>query len=271
MFPFIWWLGQQEPAVDAGQHEGGADHLRRRVLMATQSQNWSPARLNPLFWLEAVTSDLTLDADPDVTAWRSRGSDAQSIAASGSLTWLASGWGSGKGTPVYSQGGGGPHLATATGAVISAVAGADTPFSVMMTLQQALVADHVFCCWDDTTPGSSIITLRAENLGGGRLRFVRTDAAASSVTVTGTLDIGTEHQRIGIAFSGTTVDLFVGRRLDSSAACDVGSLTLNRFRVGTGPVIDAFSGYMPNLVVVPRQISLSEWIAYYDYSVKVWG
>ncbi len=272
MFPFIWWLGAEEPpAADVGQHGSGGDHLRRRVIMATASQSWSPLRLSPLFGLEAVTSDLTLDADPDILSWRSRGSDAQSIAANNSLGWLPNGWGSGKGTPRFSQALSGPFLSTASGTVVSWMAGEDVPFAVLMTVQTLVIADQVFCCWDDTSPGSSIITIRTDNAGGGRLRVVRTDASGSNVTVTGNLDIGTEHQRLGVSFSGNSVDLYVGNRLDVSQASDVGFMIPNRFRIGTGPGIDALTGYMPSFWVIPRHISSSEWAAYYDYSVKVWG
>lgn len=268
MFPFIWWLSEQvQPGVVVDG--GGADFMRRRAIMAAAVlQSWSPLRLNPLLGLEAVLSDLTLNADPDVTAWRSRGSDSQTLAAAANLVWLPNGWGSGKGTPNFT---GAPFLSATTGTIISALAGTDQPFSVLCTLQQTLVADHVICCWDDTTPGNSIITVRTDNAGTGRLRLVRTDAAGSSVVVTGGVDVGLEHQRVGISFNGTSAALYVGRTLDLSQACDVGDLTLNRFRIGTGPVIDAFSGYIPSFWVVPRSISASEWASYYDYSVKTWG
>lgn len=232
---------------------------------------WDPLRLGPLVWYAATLYDLRINNAGQVLDWRSRAGDTQRIPSTNSPNWEANGWGTNLGSVRFSQAAGGPFFASAVAPLSSLGGGADQPFSILMTVQQTLVADHVLVCWDDTTPGSAVSNFRIDNTGGGRIRYSRTDNGGVTQTVTASADMGLGHQRVGMAFTGVAAELFTGRTSFTTGACDVDSMTINRFRFGTGPVIDAFTGNFAELVVVERPISRAEWQAYFDYSVRRWG
>jgi len=231
---------------------------------------WDPLRLRPLIWLPATLHDVRITGGNQVVDWRSRTGDTQRIPASNAPNWEPNGWGSNIGAVRFSQAAGGPFFSTTSGSLAALGGGLAQPFSILMTVHQVLVADHVLVCWDDTG-GPSVSNFRVDNTGGGRLRYTRTDVGSTTNTVTASADIGTGHQRVGMAYRGQFSDLFTGRAGVTSGDSGSGTSNINRFRFGTGPVIDAFTGVFAELVVLERAISLSEWQAYFDYSVRRWG
>ena len=239
----------------------------------TGGGTWTPRRLPGLVtWLNAARNSVVLNATNEVTTWNSSGSDSLSVASTGTdePDWDPSGWGSGIPAIAMSQLGA-TALTSTTAGIVNPGSGTDVPFSLFCTVQPTVVADHTIACWQDSV-GTSLSSLRMNNSGTGTLRYRRTDAAASSVDVDGTTGLGFFRHRIGVLFAGTTVSIYLNGAVEVTAASsNVGALTPDTFKVGSGPLIDAFTGLVQDVVIMNRLVSVADYLAYYNWSRRAFG
>lgn len=238
---------------------------------------WTPNALAPLLWMYASPATLRLTAAGEVEDLLDRSpakNDLQQLGV-GVHPEVIDNWRRGKPAIYFSATSGGPFLPAkdTTGTLITVPSGTDRPFSALITLQLELpTVDQVILNWDHSSGGNAQSIVRVDNAGGGCLRYARTDDASAAANVTGTVVLGGGVRRLGVIFTGTTASLLVDSVLDvNNAACDVGASTYNRWRIGTGPGIDALTAPCPECVIVPRAISLAEWAQYYQYSLGQWG
>jgi len=245
---------------------------RISLMGAGTSGSWTPASLaNLAAWWTAEPGFVTLTGS-DVDVWSDRSGNGNNVDGAGGGNdpeYQTNGWASGKDAINFAAAEFFSH--PSLGSTEVDFSGSDVAFSVLMTVQIDVNADQVLVCWDHTS-GTGQSNVRTDNAGTGRLRYQRVDDAGSSATPTGTVDLGTGHRRLGVLFAGTTVDLYVDTTLDvNDGACNVGTATFNRFRIGTGPAIDALDGRFKDIVVVGRAISSDEWTQYYNWSVGEFG
>jgi hypothetical protein len=168
--------------------------------------------------------------------------------------------------------GAGDVLQRTSGTLLTSFAGSDTAFTVFLTLQSTTATlNQSILCWDNSTPGNELITVRTDNTGNNLLRVQRTDTAAATVTRTGTIALTTSRRRIVVFFSGTSVTTWVDSVVDiNNLAMDVGTLTtLNRFRFGNGTA-GSFAGRIAECLVYTGDKS-AHVANYQTYSVATWG
>lgn len=234
--------------------------------------SWSPASLAPLAWYYASTSYVALSGST-VATWSDRSGNGNTLSqANPSLqpTWDTSGWGNGK-----------PALTTNTleslsltsGSVLTFASGSDIPFTALATFKLATTADNTLCSWDHTS-GSGASVCRMDNPSTNVLRYDRTDDVDTSANVSASESfVNGRRMRAAYVFSGSVITFYQDGQLAAvPQAANVGTVTLNRFRVFDGPgAADSFDGSVTELVIVPRALSDAEQLAYYTYSLGEWG
>lgn len=252
--------------------------MQRRKTFSTRNR-WDPSALGPLAWWVADPRQIVLLDDggtPDVTIWRNRiGGNSGVLTNTDEET-----------TPVWISNwrGVGPALqfididamqlnANNDATVTTALSGSDTPFSILITAQarERTAGDFAqgLVSWTEFL-GNSVSRFEIES--NGLLQYTRTDTGGTSNDAAGNIEVGTALRRLGCVFEGTVVKTYVDSELDLNTTSNVGSLTLNRLRIGfytgsgTGPDL-----YLFELVVVPRAIGRNEWLHYYEYSTARWG
>ncbi len=243
---------------------------------------WTPASLSNLVaWYTAdiiycyedvAGVDPCEDGDP-VAYWKDRSGGGNHLTQSTAglcPTFHANGWDTGVAAVDFD---GGDDVLQITGSptLITAMAGSDKPFSVFTTLQiDTIYLDTAICCWDDTTPGSSLSLVRTDNPGSGRTHYTRTDASGAngaSNALYGTVEIGTGHVRLGYCFDGAAFTTYVEDQTDIVAASsNVGSLTLNRFRLGDGVGMNLFNGRFVDLAIYSSAKSALDFSNYRSWS-----
>ena len=242
------------------------------TLTSGRGRSLFPLTLQPLAWFYAHPSYLVFDdAQPDrVGSWKDRtGNAANTINRSGASwpLWSPNGWRSGVGAVGFD--GAAAFLNATSGPLATFQTGADVPFSCLLTARIDASTDHGILYWLDG--GTARSHWRTNNTPPEVNRYVRTDDAASSVTVTGALDMGTTNNRFGLVFPGTTVTTYRGRDIDNNAsACNVGTCTFSQFELGRTSV-GQLDGPVVDLVIVPRAITAAEWQAYVYYSIGEFG
>jgi len=228
-----------------------------------------PLTLGPLAWYYAHERYLVF-AEPGLIAqWIDRTGNGNTLGslASNRPAWSPNGWRTGVGAVDFD--GVTQFLSTTSGGMLAYMTGADIPFSVLMTARIDASNDHGICYWLDG--GNARSHIRTNNAPPETLRYVRTDDAATSVTVTGTLDMGTSNNRFGVAFPGTTVSTWRGRDLDNNAtACNVGTCTFSTFELGRTSV-GQMDGVITEFIVLPRTFTAAEWERYVYYSIGEFG
>lgn len=232
---------------------------------------WTPRRLPGLVaWFNATRNDVVLNATDEVTTWNATGGQSVTSTGADDPAWLPNGWG---------QGVGGLNMTNGTSAITSTAAGlvnpgsgTDVPFSLFCSIKSSgVVAEPTIVCWQDSV-GNSLSSLRMNVVGAIAVaQYRRTDATSSNVDVTGTVEIGLGRRRIGVLFSGTSVDIYLDRNLEASGASNVGALTPDTFKIASGPGVDGFSGIFADLVVMNRLVSVADYMAYEAWSRKVLG
>lgn len=270
MFPFIFWLGA-DATGDAGPHDGGVDFLRRRVIMATLAEAWSPLDLSPLGDYLAQPSDISVSGT-NISQWIDR-SVARSHLVQSNVPdqpdYDPAGWASSP--SVYFNGG--PFLVGNSGTSINtALSGTHTPFSGFAFLKFDNAAqDETIFAWDNTTPGNAQSILRIDNTGGGTLRYTRQDDASSNLSFAGAVALGNNKITVGVTLSssGLAILYYQGTeyaRLDMGA---LGACTFNRFRVGTGPLaIDALAGNTKHVHVGRRAYTATEMLRLHRWATE---
>ncbi len=273
MFPFIWWLGEPPaPPVDAGSHEGGGDFLRRRVIMATSAmarKTGTPA--SAVAWYYAQAAYIDTDANGLVTAWRDRGPRGYHLSASVEAerpTWEAAGWSATK-SSVQFPGAKNVGMTAPLGTLFN---GSDVPYWVVATVQVTdLTTDRTIVAWDDGATAQSKHYI-ADTSGFAAL--TRTDDGASSATASAAAGgTGTGHRRLGWSFAGTTVNAWVDlQQVMSATACNVGTCSFTRLRIGEGlGATDSLVGRVAEVVIGTGTLSQADWLRYYYYSLGEWA
>lgn len=268
MFPFIWWLGGVDTG-DAGLHEGGADFLRRRVIMATIAQAWSPLALSPAGDYLAESSQVSLSS-LNVAQWSDRGPSKNHLTGS-NPTWpdfSAGGWG----TSASVRFSGGPFLIN-SGALGTAFNGTNTPTSLFWYLDfDDSEIDQTICAWDHSSGGAATSILRIDNVvSGGALRYTRQGDSGSPVSVAGGAALGNNKVTVGMTYSSEGLaTLYVGGVSDgTSDMSSVGACTFDRFRVGTGPgAIDALTAHVKFGHVGVRAYSPAEMLLLHRFAME---
>ncbi len=274
MFPFIWWLGEPPaPPVDAGSHEGGGDFLRRRVIMATSAmarKTGTPA--SAVAWYYAQAAYIELDGSGLVATWRDRGPRGYHLTAlleAERPNWEASGgWSAAKSSVQFP---GGKNLGS-SGDIATLFNGSDVPYWAVATMQvTSLATERTVLSWDDASTVQSKHAFTATN---GFSSLGRVDDAAGTATATAAAGgVGLGHRRVGWSFAGTTVNAWVDlEQVLSGAACNVGTCTFTRLRVGDGlGAGDSLAGRIVELVVGTGTLSQADWLRYYYYSLGEWA
>lgn len=229
-----------------------------------------PMSLGPLAWYYAHPQYLTMGSGANIETWADRsgnGNPLISPSMPGKPEWDAAGWRTGVGAVTFD--GAFQYLQATSGSLLAAMNGADVAFSCLMTARIDASSDHGICYWLDA--GTARSHWRTNNGPPETLRYTRTDDAASSVTVTGALDVGTSNNRYGLAFPGTTASTWRGRDLDNNAtACNVGTCTFSTFELGRTSV-GQFDGAIAEFIVLPRAFTAAEWERYVYYSIGEFG
>ena len=237
----------------------------------TGGGTWNPLRLPGLLgWFNVNPDFVTIDGTPNVLTWRSRHSAALTLTAGGGPGWLPNGWGTAIPAIDMSQASS-DVLSTTTASIVAPGNATDAPFSLFCTFQPTVVADHTIACWQ-AAAGNSLSCLRMNNSGTGVLRYRRTDAAASNVDVDGTSELGFFRHRVGVLFTGTSVSIYLDGAIEvGPTASNVGALTCDTFKIGSGPGIDAFTGLVQDVVVMNQAVTPADYLAYYNWSRRTVG
>ena len=235
----------------------------------TRGQHWSPMALGPIAWWYAHPQFLTLGAGAVVNEWRDRSGNGNTLTPPGAVnpTFNAAGWRAGVGAVDFD--GATQFLSATSGSILAAMAGADAPFSALVTARIDASSDHGILEWSDVLLARS--EWRTNNTPPEVLRYRRVDDAAGSVTVTGALDVGTVNGRLGISFPGTTVTTYRARDVDSAAAaCNVGTCTFATFQLGK-TTVGQLDGVIAECIILPRAMTAAEWERYVYYSIGEFG
>jgi hypothetical protein len=243
--------------------------MDRRAAIASAGGGWDPSALSPLAWWYASTSYLVFAGGSLVSQWRDRSGNGNHVGASGASwpTFDATAW---SGRPALLFDGAASFLTTTSGTLLSAVNGADAPFSAFFTLQlDSAAPEHGLCQWSDG--GNSLSQLRTNSTGAAeQLRYQRRDSGGTSVTRTGTVTLATEKARLAYIFSGTAITTYVNGTIDLNAsACDVGAMAFTEFYLGRSSV-GQLDGKLPECVVLPYAATAAQWNAYLTYSLAEW-
>jgi hypothetical protein len=274
LFPFIWWLGAQA-STDDGQHEGGEDFLRRRVLMATSVRRNSMP-LSALAWFYAAPQYVEIDGSELVATWRDRGPNGLNLSAALAgerPSWeSAGGWSASK-SSIFFPGGKNLGNGFALGAFFN---GEDVPFWMFATCAVTdLTTERTIASWDDSV-GLVAQSKCSVSATDGFSQYRRVDDASGSALQTATgngCGVGT-RRRMGWSFNGTQITTYMDQIVTlNNAAADVGTLTANRLRVGdgNGPGADSFLGRIVEIVIGVGAATVSDWTRYYSYSLGEWG
>lgn len=162
-----------------------------------RGRNNFPLTLEPLAWYYAAPQYFVFDdTDPTlVGSWRCRtGKTANTLSRSGAShpRWSPGGWGPGVGALDFD---GAAAFLFNTSAVGSAFSGSDVPFSCLLTARIDASGDHGILYWLNSG-GTARSHWRTNNAPPEQHRYNRIDDAGTSVTRTGTLDIGTSNTRM---------------------------------------------------------------------------
>jgi hypothetical protein len=244
--------------------------MDRRAAIASAGGGWTPSALNPLAWWYANASYLVFSSGSLVTQWRDRSGNANHVDSSGASwpTFDTTAW---SGRPAMLFDGAASFLRAASGTLLSAVNGADAPFSVFFTLQFNTAApDHGLCQWVEVA-GNSLSQVRTNSTGSTeQTRYQRRDSTGTTVTRTGTASVQTEKSRLAWIFNGTAITTYVNGTLDLNASsCDVGTMAFTEFVLGKSD-IGQLDGKMPECVVLPYAATAAQWNAYLTYSLSEW-
>lgn len=268
----------QDSGEEATLALGGGAHFFRHLEMATVRTSWSPLRYPGLLgWFTTGRNNVVLNGTGEVTSWRNFPIGTLALSSSGAdePDWMQNGWGQGISAIDFSDTGGGGGAVAVTvagggGDLIAPGAGTDLPFSLFCTLNLTTFAAQTIASWYNSG-GDALSALQTFAVGGNRLRYTRTDDAASSVSVDGVAPIGTGRMRVGILFSGTSVEIYQEQTRVATGAADVGALSSDTFEIGASPANDYVSGRIADVVVINRLCSVAEYIAYYNWSRTVLG
>ncbi len=240
-------------------------------MLAWQTDQWTPARIPGLIaWFSAQRSYVTIDTSPDVLTWRSRHTDGQILTTTGVAApdWLPNGWG--QGIPAIGMSVAvGNALSTTTGGLVTPFTGTDLPFSIMCTVRPQSALDQVIVGW----AGPSDLSVSSLAIHSGIPRYSRTDAASNLATLDGSAEIGTVvNRRMAVLFTGTSGEVYVDRTVVAAGACNVGAMTPDIFKIGSGPLpADGFTGLVADVAVFSRECTVAEYFAYYNWSMRTLG
>ena len=232
--------------------------------------NWNPSRLPGLVaWWNANRNAVVLDGGGDVAFWNDSAGGNAMDGSGTAAEWLPNGWGTrigALGMQVAVTG-----FSSAAAGLVNPGSGTDIPFSLFCTIQPTAVAAHVIACWQHSV-GSSLSSLEMlDGVDAGKLRYRRTDAVGSSVNLDGASNIGFAKRRIGLLFAGTTARIFADKIQEATGASDVGNLTPDTFKLGTGPGVDSFTGLFADFVLMNRLVSVADYLAYEEWSRATLG
>lgn len=232
-------------------------------------QQWSPLALAPLACYLAEPEYLEFGVvAASVATWRDASPNKNHIESTQRPTFVPGGWGNGRPAVVFD--GLANVIGTSVGSICSAMGGADAPFSVFMIVQLDTSADHGLVEWDDSG-GLATSQLRTNFGATETLRYNRIDDAASAATVTGTTELGTSKRALFYVFPGTTCSTYVNGNLDLDAsACNVGTLTINRFRLGQ-TTVGQLDGSLAACVIFSRALNALERDQLYRWGAGAWG
>ena len=239
------------------------------TLTNSRGRNMFPMTLGPLAWWYAHPKYLTLGAASIVNEWRDRSGNGNTLTPPGAANpvWSPNGWRTGVGAVDFN--GTDQLVELVSGSALSHVTGTDIPFSCLLTARIDVSNDHGILMWSDA--GTARSEWRTNNAPPETLRYRRVDDAASSVVVTGSLDVGTANSRFGLSFPGTTVTTYRARDVDNNAtACNVGACTFTTFTFGQSTV-GQLDGVAAELIILPRAMTAAEWQAYVYYSIGEFG
>lgn len=247
------------------------DVYRKRV--PPMRDTWEPASLGLLAWWTADQRFVTLDSSALVTNWKSRidggGVLRQVTPGVSDPAWTSSARSGRPGLAFGSQ----DALDATSASLITALAGTNKPFSILVTLQfdpsPGNALNPIFQLMN--TSGTAEIQLLSAS-GDQCLTITRTDNAGSTSDITGSTELGTSIRRLGATFDGTNKYLYVDAVQDASTnAAALGASTFDRLRVPDDVTGGGLDGTLYDVVVVPRAISRAEWLHYYGWSVAQWG
>lgn len=227
---------------------------------------WDPRRLpGVVAWFNPNPNNVTLNATSEVLTWDGGNGLSAGTQGADEPDWSANGWGQAvPGITMASN-----VLQMTDAAMLNVVSGTDVAFSLFCTIRTNVVGDYTIVCWQSA--GGALSALQLVNTSGGRIRYRRTDDAASSVDVDGTNDVGLVGRRFGLLFAGTSVQVYMNRSLEASGNSNVGALTPDTFKIGSGPLVDSYSGVFADLVIMNRLVSVADYLAYEGWSRKVMG
>jgi hypothetical protein len=214
-----------------------------------------------------------------VAMWRDRSGSGNHItqATAGSRPiFLPTGWNNNR--PTVEFDGSDDQLTLTSGTLLSALAGTDAAFSVFCTVLGNIfdTDDQPIVAWE-AAPGTSLSLCQTASppSAASGMQYVRTDAAGNNGASNGTVGadlLTTSHIRLAYIFSGTAITTYVGSTLDLNAASsDVGSLTLDVFRMGATSGLPFFSGRISEIIIYSAAKSSTDWTNYLAYSAAVWG
>jgi hypothetical protein len=244
--------------------------MDRRTAIVSAGGGWTPASLTPLGWWYASTSYLVFSSGSLVSQWRDRSGNGNHVTSVGASwpEYSPTAW---SGRPALLFDGVVSFLSTSTGTIISAVNGADAPFSAFFTLQFDTAApEHGLCQWIEVS-GNSLSQVRTNSTGSTeQARYQRRDSVGTSITRTGTASVQTEKARLAYIFNGTAITTYVNGTLDLSASsCDVGTMAFTEFTLGKSD-IGQLDGKLPECVILPYAATAAQWNAYLNYSLTEW-
>ena len=238
------------------------------TLRGGNGSRWSPRSLPGLIaWYYAHPSFWVMSSESEITTWLDRSDTKSDISTAGGSHPSPGIWSPGV-YPVDFDGAV-DFLTTTTAPIATLVSGTDIPFSLLITMQINASNDHGVAEW--LSGGNGLVQMRTNNAPPEQLRIQRRDDAATSVTVTGALDVGTTPNRHAFIFPGTTVTTIRGRDIDNNAsAMNVGATTLTEFRLGRS-TIGQLDGKVTECVIYNRAITVAEWQQYVWYSLGEFG
>src|SRR5688572_19493168 len=175
MFPFIWWLSEDQSGGGVPVDGGGEDFVRRRVIMSTSQRAKGVQPLGALAWYFAAREFVTIDANSNVSEWRDRGPygfHVTSAIEEERPIWEDSGgWSATKPSIVFT---GAKNLATAA-ALSTMFNGSDVPLWAVATIRlTTLTQDRTILAWDNS-PAECEMCLQDTT---GFSLFTRTDDAS---------------------------------------------------------------------------------------------
>lgn len=231
--------------------------------------SWTPRRLPGLVeWFNATRNSVILDGSGEVATWV--GALGNTVSGAGSAPdWKPDGWG--QNVPSLGMQAGVTLLSSTAAALVTPGTGTDVPFSLFCSVRHTVIEDSTIVCWQDSV-NSSLSSLNLVGAGADTIiRYRRTDAATNSVDVDSSMVTGVVRRRLGVLFDGTAVQIFIDRTLAASSGSNVGALSLDTFKIGSGPGIDSFTGDIADIVIMNRLVSVADYLAYESWSRKALG